>query len=105
MRKITVIVMAILLAIFISSLSGLPAIGDPESAPNTHVSDYYIEHAKEDTGSPNIVTATLADYRGFDTLGETSVMFIAGLTTFLILSSGRKKKTEDGGKCEGAEKK
>ncbi len=47
---------------------------------------------KEDTGSPNIVTATLADYRGFDTLGETSVMFIAGLTTFLILSSGRKKK-------------
>ena len=101
MRKITVIVMAIILAIFISSLSGLPAIGDPESAPNTHVSDYYIEHAKEDTGSPNIVTATLADYRGFDTLGETSVMFIAGLTTVLILSSGLKKKKTKEEKKDG----
>ena len=104
MRKITVIVMAIMLAIFISSLSSLPAIKDPESAPNTHVSDYYIEHAKEDTGSPNIVTATLADYRGFDTLGETSVMVIAGLITVLILTSGGKKKGKEDKKNEEVEK-
>ncbi len=94
MRKITVIILAVILAVFIASLSCLPAIGDPDSAPNTHVSDYYIEHAKEDTGSPNIVTATLADYRGFDTLGETSVMFIAGLITIMILTT-RKKKGEE----------
>ena len=63
----------------------LPPIGDPNSAPNQHVTPYYIEHAKEDTGSPNIVTATLADYRGFDTLWETSVMFLSGLAAFLNL--------------------
>lgn len=63
----------------------LPPIGDPESAPNQHVTPYYIEHSAEDTGSPNIVTGTLADYRGFDTLWETSVMFVSGLTACLIL--------------------
>ena len=39
----------------------LPAIGDPDSPANTHVSYYYIEHAIEDTHSPNLVTAMIVD--------------------------------------------
>lgn len=90
MKKITVIIVAVVLAIFCTTLSCLPRIGDPESAPNTHVTPHYIEHSYEDTGSPNIVTATLADYRGFDTLEETTVMFLAGMTAVLILRGGNK---------------
>lgn len=82
----------------------LPAIGDPNSAPNQHVTPYYIENSAKDTGSPNIVTGTLADYRGFDTLWETSVMFVSGLTACLILM----KSTGEGGsvlgKKQGAKK-
>jgi len=90
MKKMPAIIMAIVLGIFCASVSCLPTIGDPESAPNQHVTPYYIEHSAEDTGSPNIVTGTLADYRGFDTLEETTVMFLAGMTAVLILRAGKK---------------
>ena len=46
---------------------------------------YYTEHAMADTRTPNIVTATLADYRSYDTLGETLVVFTAGMACWFIL--------------------
>jgi multicomponent Na+:H+ antiporter subunit B len=56
------------------------------SAANTPVAgSYYIRHAREDAATANIVTVVLADYRGFDTLGETIVVFAAGMACFLIL--------------------
>ncbi|MFH1640146.1 MAG: hydrogen gas-evolving membrane-bound hydrogenase subunit E [Chloroflexota bacterium] len=65
--------------------TGLPGRGDPEAPANTHVSPFYIENAVEDTKTPNVVTAVLADYRGYDTLGETIVIFTAGLACILIM--------------------
>lgn len=94
MKKVTVIIVAVVLGLFCTTLSCLPVIGDHESAPNSHVTPHYIEHSYEDTGSPNVVTATLADYRGFDTLEETTVMFLAGMTAILILKAGKKDITE-----------
>ncbi len=46
---------------------------------------YYVEQAYADAETPNIVTVILADYRGYDTLGETSVVFTAGMACYLIL--------------------
>ena len=77
--------MTVITVLFCACTVFLPTIGDPNSAPNQHVTPYYIENSAVDTGSPNIVTGTLADYRGFDTLWETSVMFVSGLTACLIL--------------------
>ena len=57
----------------------LPDWGDPNSPASTHLSNDYIEHATEQTQVPNLVTAVLADYRGFDTMFETAVVFTAGL--------------------------
>lgn len=54
-------------------------------------SSYYIRNAYKDTETPNMVTAILADYRGYDTLGEETVILTAGLICYLIL---RKKKTK-----------
>lgn len=71
--------------------TGLPKIGDPEAPANTHVSPVYIEESENVTHAPNIVTAVLADYRGYDTLGETVVIFTAGLACVLILM----KRTKD----------
>lgn len=70
----------------------LPVIGDQKSAPNTHVSDVYIEEGPKDTNAPNMVTGVLADYRGFDTLWEATVMFLAGISVMLILSNKLKKR-------------
>ena len=85
--------MAVILAAAFAFFDFLPAIGDPESPPNTHVSDSYIRNAVSDTNSPNLVTAVLADYRGFDTLLETTVMFLAGAGVVLILAG--RPKTEN----------
>ncbi len=62
-----------------------PNWGDPASPASTHVSPRYIEKAVEETAVPNVVTAVLADYRGFDTMFETTVIFAAGLACFVLL--------------------
>lgn len=67
----------------------MPNYGHPENPTNTHVSPRYIEKSLEETGTPNIVTAVLASYRGYDTLGETTVIFTAGIATVLIFQRWR----------------
>lgn len=94
MRIMTMFLLLLMSAFLFYSAWGLPAVGDPESAPATHVSPRYIERAYEEVHSPNFVTAVLADYRGYDTLGETTVIFTAGIASVLILRAGRKKKRE-----------
>lgn len=64
----------------------LPEYGAKNSALQSHVNKYYIENTQKDTGLPSYVAAILASYRGYDTLGETSVILIAGLGVLLILS-------------------
>jgi multicomponent Na+:H+ antiporter subunit B len=63
----------------------MPDWGDPSSPASTHVSPVYIEEAYKETATPNIVTAVLADYRGYDTLGETTVIFTAGVSCMMLL--------------------
>jgi multicomponent Na+:H+ antiporter subunit B len=57
------------------------------------VSPRYIEYGHEETGAANFVTAVVVDYRSYDTLGETTVIFTAGLACLLILGArlGRSK--------------
>lgn len=62
-----------------------PPLGDPGSPASTHVSPRYIEKSIEETAVPNVVTSVLADYRGFDTMFETTVIFSAGVACFLLL--------------------
>jgi len=68
----------------------MPDWGDPDSPASRHVSPEYISDAVETTATPNIVTAVLADYRGYDTLGETAVIFSAGMACILLLRRKRK---------------
>jgi multicomponent Na+:H+ antiporter subunit B len=75
------------LALFAAS-TALPPVGDPSEPASTHVSPRYIERGLAETGARNMVTAVLADYRGYDTLGETAVIYTAGLATILILGTG-----------------
>jgi len=63
----------------------LAEVGDPESAASAHVAARYVERSLAETHTPNVVTAVLADYRGFDTLGETMVVFTAALACSIVL--------------------
>ncbi len=76
---------------------GLPNRGDLNAPVNQEVSPagtpeaaaFYIKHAYKDTHTPNIVTAILADYRGYDTLGEETVILTSGIICLLLLRRGR----------------
>ena len=81
------LVLLLAAAILIYAARDLPRLGDPLSPAATHVSPRYIEHSHTETGAPNFVTAVLADYRGYDTLGETTVIFTAGLACIFILGA------------------
>jgi multicomponent Na+:H+ antiporter subunit B len=69
----------------------MPDWADPRSPASLHVSPRYLEKTIEETATPNAVTSVLADYRGYDTLGETTVIFTAGLSCILILRRRRQK--------------
>ncbi|MFT7593392.1 MAG: multicomponent Na+:H+ antiporter subunit B [Paracoccaceae bacterium] len=76
----------------------MPNFGDANSPVQTHVAPEYIERSPHEIGVPNIVTAILASYRGYDTLGETAVVFTAGVGVLMLLSGlrrRRRKKSED----------
>ena len=80
--------------VLINSMSDFPSWGDPESPVNANVSSYYITHTLADTAVPNIVTAVLGDYRGFDTMFETVVVFLALVVVMAILRPAKDEKTE-----------
>ncbi|MEC9491165.1 DUF4040 domain-containing protein [Flexistipes sp.] len=80
----TVVITGVLL---ISGTWDMPAFGDPNSPANSYLSPEYIERSYPQTGSHNIVTAVLASYRGYDTLGETTVVFTAAVCLVLLIRS------------------
>lgn len=69
-----------------ATVPALPTIGDP-TAPvaGGEVTQYYLDNAYKETGVKNAVTAVLAAYRGFDTLGEAVVVFSAGVVALSVL--------------------
>jgi len=69
----------------------MPEWADPNSPASRHLSPAFITRTIEDTHTPNIVTSVLADYRGYDTLGETTVVFCAGMACILLLKKWREK--------------
>jgi len=93
MRRIISILLLVIVALGISlSLAKIPF-----GTPKTKVGRHYIDEGIRETGAANIVTSVVVSYRGFDTLGEVTVLFIAAIGLGAVLTaSGREKmrKTE-----------
>ena len=68
--------------------SDRPRFAAPEAPANLHVAPRYLQEGPRETGVPNVVTAVLASYRGYDTLGEVTVIFTAGIGVFALLGLG-----------------
>jgi multicomponent Na+:H+ antiporter subunit B len=73
-------------AVLVYGTFDMPRYGDPDAPIHRHVAPHYIEHTDDEIGVPNMVTAVLASYRGYDTWGETTVIFTAGVGVLLLLS-------------------
>ena len=96
-KVIAIVAVVITGALLLYGVSDFPAFGDPKSPANAGVeggapsiSQYYITESYGDTKVPNLVTSVLADYRGYDTMFETVVIFAGGMAIFAILRVVRK---------------
>ena len=78
---------------------GLSPFGAADTPINTHVAPKYLADSVRETHVPNVVTSTLADYRGYDTLGETTVIFTAGIGVLLLLK-GRRRRNQAGDEAQ-----
>jgi multicomponent Na+:H+ antiporter subunit B len=90
LAKIPFLIVMVTGALLLYGTHDMTNLGDPNAPVHTHVAKRYIQQGKQETGVPNLVTAVLASYRGFDTLGEVTVVLTAGLGILLLLR--RKEK-------------
>ena len=74
-----------MIALLLYTVASLPQFGSAEHPINNEVSARYIEQGLQETGAVNIVTGMILDYRAFDTLGESSVLFSAAMIVLLLL--------------------
>lgn len=87
-QLLPLLIVSITGAALIYGLWDAPAFGDPNAPAMLHAVPEYIAGTQQQIGIPNVVTAVLASYRGFDTLGETGVIFTAGAGVLLLLNGG-----------------
>lgn len=89
-KAFTFIALIITAFLLIYGAEEFPKWGDPNQPASLHVSPRYIEKAVEETAVPNLVTAVLADYRSYDTMFETVVVFTAGIVVMMLLRRPKK---------------
>ncbi|MEQ8696495.1 MAG: DUF4040 domain-containing protein [Bauldia litoralis] len=95
--------------IFASLDPNMPRFGDPNSPANQRLAPEFLADSVPQVGNdaptrvgiPNIVTTTLASYRGYDTLGEVVVIFTAGIAVLILLGAARRRREDE--ELEGPE--
>ena len=87
-----VVLFLLSLLLLLYAISDLPDFGKSIVTTNSEVTRHYINESKNEMGIPNMVTSILAGYRGFDTLGEVVVIFIAGISVLGILREKKENK-------------
>lgn len=82
---LAVLICISLSAILIYTALDLPKFGNAAALIDNEVSRFYVEEGLEHTGAVNIISGIILDFRGFDTLGESHVLFIAACTVLMLL--------------------
>ena len=91
-----VLICVTMIALLMYTVTTLPSFGSPDHPINSEVSARYIEKGLQETGAVNIVTGMILDYRAFDTLGESTVLFTAAMVVLFLLrlDSGSEKYSQ-----------
>ncbi|WP_282111236.1 DUF4040 domain-containing protein [Shewanella algicola] len=71
-----------------------PRLGDPDAPVHQHLAPWYLEKTPEYIDIPNVVTAILGSFRGYDTLGEVFVVFAACIGVLFILGVDPSRKKQ-----------
>ncbi len=93
-RALSIVFCVFLVLMLLIGVSDLPTYGNKDNPVNNEVAQRYIENGLQETGAVNIVTGMILDYRAFDTLGESHVLFIATCTVLILLRKDEKETDE-----------
>ena len=94
-RVLSVAVCLTMIAVLIAAVSWMPRFGDSENPAENEVYERYVEEGTEEAGAVNTVADMILDYRAFDTLGESNVLFTAACIVLILLRADRDPR--DGG--------
>lgn len=91
-KNLLILVLALLAAYgMLLAAAELPPYGMPDNPIHNNVSERYINGALEETGALNMVTAIVLDYRAYDTMFETIVLFTATLAVVITLKTSARE--------------
>jgi multicomponent Na+:H+ antiporter subunit B len=91
-RWVTFSTVGVLALLIIYATFDKPRLGDPDAPVHQHIAPWYIEKTTEYIDIPNVVTAILSSFRGYDTLGEVFVVFAACIGVLFILGVSPPRK-------------
>ncbi len=96
-KRMFIFIMLALMAIIFFNL----VANYSENTSLSKLGHYYVEKGPQELGAPNLVTAVVVTYRGLDTLGEVTVLFIAAAGVGLLLRRTRRNQNDDKGLKKG----
>jgi len=102
-RLLALGVVAVTTLIVIYATFDKPPFGDPAAPVHQHVAPWYLEKTPELIDIPNVVTAVLGSFRGYDTLGEVFVVFTAGIGVLFLFGARARRKPESQPHVAGAQ--
>lgn len=91
-QPVPVLIVTLTGALLVYATFDMPRYGDPTAPAHHHVAPRYLEKSGTEVGPPNIVTSILASYRGYDTLGEVTVIFTAAVGVMALIGRSRRRK-------------
>lgn len=89
-RNFALLIVVITGLLLVYGTYDMPRYGDPSNPIHRHIAPHYLQQAVPETGASNVVSAILASYRGYDTLGETTVVFTAAVGVLLLIGGARR---------------
>ena len=94
-RTIALTVVTVLALVIIYATFDQPSVGNPSAPVHQHLGPWYLETTRESIDIPNVVTAVLGSFRGYDTLGEVFVVYTAGIGVLFLLGAGPGKRARE----------
>lgn len=91
MKHLTALLFVALFLVLSWGVLSMPAMGDVNAPAHNNLAEYYKTQSLKDTGAANVIAAIITDYRAFDTLGETTVLFTSIAAVVSIMGATAKK--------------
>ena len=95
-----VAISVLMLLVLLFGAVALPEFADPGNPTNNEVVERYVGSAEHETGAENVIAGMILNYRGFDTFGESCVLFLAVCCVMLLLWATNDKIRAEARHCE-----